>query len=314
MVTGSDPAEYTSCRSGPPEASILGEGEQMARLGLAKIPELARSELQLFRRLRPDALTLREQWSVFLFVLRHTFARMSRYRVACGDVQVALRGRRYLVGLISGEIEVVAEIYRERIYDRLDNFIPQPGWTVFDVGANIGLFAVLQAGRGAVVHAFEPNDDCFRRLTKNAEENGLRESITAHKVALGRARGTAVMHVPWNATHSGSLFPSGSVPRSVPLPVNVMSLDDLVQDLNVPHIDLLKIDVEGAEAEVLHGAAQALDRTARLIVEYHSADLRQQVLNLLHDKGFAPATEVVCYPPAIGVLYAERKSLCDQEQ
>src|SRR5205085_10427341 len=102
-----------------------------------------------------------------------------------GDATLRVQGATYSVGLESDEVSIFTEIYQGHVYDRVPDFIPRPGWTVVDVGANVGLFAVQQARRGARVLAFEPNPDCYRRLSKTIAANGLGGTVRAFNVAVG---------------------------------------------------------------------------------------------------------------------------------
>jgi hypothetical protein len=81
----------------------------------------------------------------------------------------------------------------------------------------------------------------------------------------------------------------------------------------VPHIDLLKIDVEGGEIDVLQGAIDTLGRTDRVMVEYHSLALRQQLYEAMQNRGFVPVEDILCYPPDVGVLYARRATASSSE-
>lgn len=279
---------------------LLAVAQQAARL-----KRLVASEWLLLQRIAPDALNRSERWSVFLFVARHGLARVLRYHAPRGDARITLHGFTYYVGLTSGEVEVVREIYRERIYDRRNGFIPGAGWVVFDVGANIGLFSLLQAARGARVYAFEPNAECYRRLLKNIEENGA-DSISACNSAVALQPGKASLSVPWAATHSGTLLGPVDGARTSSQLVDVTSLDHVVKEQSIDHIDLLKVDAEGSEGDVLRGGDHALAITDRVVLEYHSTGLRQEVIDLLTSRGFALVEENLLYPPDVGVLYAAR--------
>ncbi len=93
------------------------------------------------------------------------------------------------------------------------------------------------------------------------------------------------------------------------MPVTITSLDHIVPTLGVAHIDLLKIDVEGAEADVLSGAAQTLPIVDRIVLEYHSPHLLQQVVTLLRRHQFVPIKELpVDEGAGIGILYARRSA------
>ncbi|MGZ7006745.1 MAG: hypothetical protein ACXVLX_14170, partial [Ilumatobacteraceae bacterium] len=70
---------------------------------------------------------------------------------------IRVRNKRYVVGLRTSEIYVFHEIYEIQQYDRDENYMVQPCWTVLDVGANVGVFTLHAVTRGATVYAFEPN-------------------------------------------------------------------------------------------------------------------------------------------------------------
>src|SRR5579864_286301 len=138
----------------------------------------------------------RERASIVRFALKLLVARAAivigrhlQNSFRQGDTSITLRGVTYYVGLRTNEIGLFGEIYHERAYDQLDAFIPKTGWTVFDVGANVGIFTIQQALRGSQVFAFEPNPDCYRRLTKAVTANGLDGRVTAFSHALGSEPG-----------------------------------------------------------------------------------------------------------------------------
>jgi len=234
------------------------------------------------------------------------------------DTRVFFQGIRYSIGLRSGEFDTVEELYAQHMYDRDPDFIPQPGWTVFDVGANVGMFSVLQALRGASVYAFEPNPDCFRRLQKTMAANHLTTRITAFCLAVGSKPGTGFLNRPASTrldverqtvlgfvTHDQD--PRNNHDSGGSTRVRITSLDQLAPALDIHNIDLLKVDTEGSEAEILEGARQTLRHTRRVLVECHSRELRERVTTLLEQAALYP----VLYLPtadseSIGTLYARR--------
>jgi FkbM family methyltransferase len=80
-------------------------------------------------------------------------------------------------------------------YSRHPEFVPHGGWTVFDVGASIGVFTVLQALQGASVFSFEPNPDSYSRLSRNITANNLNHCVQLFPTALGDERGMGDLHV-----------------------------------------------------------------------------------------------------------------------
>lgn len=190
-------------------------------------------------------------------------------RVAGAKFQVP-GGRRIRLSVVAGNL---------RIHRLLDRLI-EPGATVVDVGANIGYNTVHAArrtgSRGRVV-AVEPTPDNLEVLRRNLDDSGC-TNVTVEPVAVGKAAGSRDLFVRGDVSAVNSFFPESCyahVTRVLPVPV--VRLDDLVDG----KVDVVKIDVEGAELEVLEGMARLLaaPRIA-LIVEWHP--LLQQMA------GFAP--------------------------
>jgi FkbM family methyltransferase len=229
------------------------------------------------------------------------FWKMLAWRVrgspaAAQDETVRLQGVTHVVGLGTGEVLVPQEIYWDRGYDRLPDFVPQPGWIVIDAGANSGVYAVQQARRGAHVYAFEPNPDCYRRLRKAVLANRLEDRITAVDRALGATAGTGELLLPQGVTTMGSLRPEWTrTAGGTGVQVEVDTIDQVVSRLRIARIDLLKVDVEGFELDVLHGAQAAFALVDRVVVEYHSLDLGRRVRELLAERGLATVLDDPLY-------------------
>ena len=209
------------------------------------------------------------------------------------------------------------------------------GDCVVDVGANIGLFALEAARRGARVHAFEPMPATFAALQANARALG-NDQIRAHNLALGaQADAATFAYFRWLSALStrfpewiGQNAASGALavlddaqlaprfgwfrraPRPLrralvagvvriflqPRPVScrVETLSRAVHALQIEKIDLLKIDVEGAEWDVLRGiSARDWNRIEQVVAEVHDENGRvADVEKLLRARGFT----VVCEP------------------
>jgi FkbM family methyltransferase len=256
---------------------------------------------------------LAERAGVTWFLLRKKAAqladRIGRRAPDGRDASIELYGSRHTVDLMGSEIYVLDEIYRERLYDRLDDFVPAAGSTVVDVGANVGMFAVQQARRQARVLAFEPNPACYRRLSRTVVQNGLTDRIQALNYAVGASTGVGTLRVPDNRTMLGTIVDDGDGAWTDASVVAITTLDQVLPALGVAHVDLLKIDAEGAEVDVLRGASRTLEHTDRLILEYHSRGLREQVSALIGDRGFEQALHVdtpAPYLPEAGMIYARR--------
>jgi FkbM family methyltransferase len=181
----------------------------------------------------------------------------------------------------------------------------RPGDVVYDCGANLGLYdrflvSALQAGR---VVAFEPVEENRRFLAANLALGGIADRVTVLPMALADEDGVVEFQVDDVQTTSGTLSRvTGGAPsegrrnlRLAPLTDQVLCrrLDTVVREERLPLPDVIKIDVEGAEALLLRGAAGILsERGPRLVVELHGAAVAREVLGLLFTQGYACAGKV----------------------
>lgn len=144
-----------------------------------------------------------------------------------------------------------------------------PGMTFVDVGAHHGLYSILAAtlvGPTGRVAAFEPSPASARRLRWHAQLNGAK-GIEIHRYAVGARASTATLFVPRRGIDTvSSLRPptAGGDGAARRIAVDVVSLDDFARLRGLPQIDLIKLDVEGAEADVLDGAAHVCAKLAPL--------------------------------------------------
>jgi FkbM family methyltransferase len=136
--------------------------------------------------------------------------------------------------------------------------------TVFDIGANVGLFTYVAACRApqARVLAYEPNPDLAVLIERNLARNGWapraavrREGVSAH---------SGVMAFYMHAIDVESSFEPGRAPRSgtaSTMNVSVVALDDVFESESIdPATAVLKIDVEGHEMRVLDGLERTLSQ------------------------------------------------------
>ena len=139
----------------------------------------------------------------------------------------------------------------------------RPGMVVFDVGANIGHFTLLAAkrvGAAGQVHAFEPAKSECDKLAANVALNGF-GNVVVNRVAVCEQSGQVALQTLTDGlglyNTLGRPFRSGEF-ASVMVPCT--SLDDYVRERQIGRVDLIKIDIEGAEINALTGAAQLLSR------------------------------------------------------
>ena len=224
------------------------------------------------------------------FVLRHVTARLPEhareFETRIGPVTVSARwdevaGRRILrTGHFeSAELEAALAAVA-------------PGDTVIDVGANIGLLTCPLAwavGSEGTVVAVEPLADNVRRLRANLERNGL-ENTQVIEAAAAEEDGRRLLRVAGDPAFA-SLLPIVKHSTVDKVEVPVRSLDSIWSELGQPDVALVKIDVEGAELDVIEGAAQLLEQVhPALIVESDPGDRETRMRRRLDAIGYDEAT------------------------
>jgi FkbM family methyltransferase len=177
-------------------------------------------------------------------------------RVRLGDMLLEVPGtRRERLSVVAGNL---------RIHRLLDRWV-RPGDTVVDVGANIGWNAIRAArlaGAAGRVVAVEPTPDTLEVLRRNVAASGL-GNVEVAPVAAGRAAGTAEFFVRGGVSAVNSLYAQSRYARVTKvLRVPVVRLDELVQGPAA----VVKIDVEGAELDVLEGAPRLLDAPGVVLI------------------------------------------------
>lgn len=143
---------------------------------------------------------------------------------------------------------VIREIWEENVYEVKDSHF-NLGGVVIDIGANIGTFSVYAAHFGATVYAIEPEPHNLEALKYNIEINNMQDKIYACPYAISDYKGTAIIH---DSGGGSSIKDDGAFGAEV----EVMSLDNFFNLYHINEVDVLKIDVEGAELEIILGASK----------------------------------------------------------
>ena len=134
----------------------------------------------------------------------------------------------------------------------------------FDIGANIGYYTLALAQVAKEVHAFEPVPLTYELLRFNVFFNGIANVIT-NRCALGNVSGETSFNIASDPAYCG--FCDTEIFRRVESArVLVTRLDDYCASHQIPNVDFLKLDVEGAESLVLEGASETLKSRPRFMM------------------------------------------------
>jgi FkbM family methyltransferase len=152
-----------------------------------------------------------------------------------------------------------------------------PGMTVLDIGAHHGLYTLLAAKRvvpSGRVFSFEPSPRERRQLRIHLALN-LCFNVKVQSLALGAQDATADLFVVQGSeTGCNSLRPPIAASGTSPVSVHVTTLDHWLQTAKLRVVDFIKLDVEGAELDVLKGAADLLNRRPRPVILAEVQDVR----------------------------------------
>jgi FkbM family methyltransferase len=153
-----------------------------------------------------------------------------------------------------------------------------PGAVFVDVGANIGYFSVIAArlvGASGAVFAFEPGRDNFALLRDNLELNDCRHTVTAVEAGLALAPGRGRLYLSADNAGDHQIFAVDAARNHHA--IELLNGSDYLRG-RVPRMDLLKVDVQGAEYAVIAGLLpllRELPRPPRIMIELTPLSLRQ---------------------------------------
>ena len=176
--------------------------------------------------------------------------------------------RGYWLGIISNQISKV--VYANTPQYICAGFTPENGAIVIDCGAYDGGTAMRFVNMGCKVYSFEPGKDMFAVARKVAEEN----NFVVENFGLGSHEHTANFDTKLRAI-SNDAQESYSVP--------IKTLDSYVGEKKLPRVDFIKMDVEGAEPDILKGAAATIAKYKPILAlsAYHKLDDFWTLMNFI---------------------------------
>jgi FkbM family methyltransferase len=149
----------------------------------------------------------------------------------------------------------------ERCVVRLVRRLIREGDIFFDLGANFGFYSFYVAplcGKTGGVHAFEANPFLIPHLRRSVELNRECGNICLNGLAVGMKSGGYLPLYDPDRIGCSSLYPHEWLNRGSRVLVPVVTIDEYVREKRIPRIDVMKIDIEGAELDALRGMEETL--------------------------------------------------------
>jgi len=193
-----------------------------------------------------------------------------------GGVDAAItKAQRVTIHTRTGPVKgVVGNVAPHLMKEEKDPKPPKMHDLFIDIGANVGTFTLVGAKRAprGEVHAFEPSAYHFKRLADNIARNGFR-NVQLNQLGLFDEATEATLYLPlargeMSNTGAASMFKVEGVaaPLDQQETIRLMRLDDYVTARNLNRLDIIKIDIEGAELNALRGAVGTLRRFRPLVL------------------------------------------------
>jgi FkbM family methyltransferase len=167
----------------------------------------------------------------------------------------------------------------------------KPGWVIYDIGSNIGQYALLFSrlvGERGQVYCLEANPISVNYLRLGLEASG-RKNVRVFPVAVTGGSDSTRLRINYGnlstAVTGDSYLYSNKVGHEIHAPG--ISLDDLVNRYVLKPADLIKIDIEGAEAESIFGMMQVIQSNRPVVVlEAHGVYAAEQCVRQLDNAGY----------------------------
>ncbi|MFW6208287.1 MAG: FkbM family methyltransferase [Spirochaetota bacterium] len=215
----------------------------------------------------------------------------------------------------AASLDTLIDLWGDSAHMRLPAFEGQANRRVLDIGANEGYYSlrIKHQNSAAKVIALEPVQQSYDQLAANIWLNACRD-VYALRAAASESDGPLTLQrhpaVPTVSGKNTEALNQTWIRREDLRDEQVQGyrLDTLMPGYSgygFDWIDLIKIDVEGDELNVLKGAEDTLGKTSRIVIEWHTARLKSEVISFLEQRGFRLLREE---GHRFGDLYFERST------
>jgi len=223
---------------------------------------------------RRDSLYIKREldfgdfWNKFFKYLRRSNGKLLKFKMSKYGFEFYCRNNK-------DDFKVMT-IHEDDIIER---FLPKDGDIVVDIGAHIGLYTIISSKRvgfnGKVI-AIEAHPENFEILNRNIQLNQLTNIIALNYAVYSEEEERLKLYLPSGEsgfTKYNTIMPKFAKRDEKFVEVTANTLDNLLQSNGIRAVNWIKIDVEGAEFEVLKGAHNVLSESKdiALLIELHGS-------------------------------------------
>lgn len=213
------------------------------------------------------------------------------------DTVIAINTGEFIMGIPGSEWGLAMFLSLNGTFEKGSEMVfmsvIQSGMTVVDIGANLGLYTLRALRAGCIVHSFEASPEIYQLLNKNIKANGFAESgkIHSYNKAVADKEGYAPFYIEKEMCGHSNLY-SAETDDSSTINVETVALDHFLK--NIDKIDVVKIDVEGAEYAVLKGMENLIKSNpqVKILIEFAPCNIERagispkELLYLIRSFGF----------------------------
>jgi FkbM family methyltransferase len=180
----------------------------------------------------------------------------------------------------AGDIQMFYEIFWEQVYRWPPSF-PEINGTIIDAGANVGMAALYFSGHfpNTKIYCIEPSIENFRVLKMNLAQELESGRIQALQAALHERNG--ITHI-----HDKGWAYNVSVDDAGEESVTAITVQTFLERYHIGKVDLLKMDIEGAEEFIFFSETDWLKKVNAILIEIHSPELIERIKAVLLNAGF----------------------------
>lgn len=212
------------------------------------------------------------------------------------------------------DLSVIDEIFVDKMYRCTESIILNSKYPILDIGSHIGLFSIYASvlNPNAKIIALEPENDNYILMKENLKLNHCNNVTTRQLALTSNDEKTVPLYVNENSHNHSTLTPKHLTtlpPDHIDVPAT--TLENLILTNSLENISLFKMDIEGAEYEIIESLKPStLKLIHNIVVEYHEFENKTRFVleNIIRKHGFSVEHFPNNYDKRFGLLLCRNRS------